>query len=108
MASPPSDERRVGSFEPWMLGYLANGAGFSAFVVLLIPAFVTDVTGSGAEAGVVMAVISLAAVRGPGLGGVSDPDQAPRVGYWGGRGSMGVGVSACSFAAAASAFIGID
>jgi predicted MFS family arabinose efflux permease len=108
MASPPSDERRVGSFEPWMLGYLANGAGFSAFVVLLIPAFVTDVTGSGAEAGVVMAVISLAAVLGPVLGGFADRYQAHRVVYSGGLAIMAVGFLAFSFAAEASAFFAID
>jgi MFS family permease len=91
-----------------MLGYLANGAGFSAFVVLLIPAFITDVTGSGAEAGVVMAVISLAAVLGPVLGSFADRYEAHRLVYAGGLALMAIGFLAYSFAAEATSFFAID
>ena len=41
------------AFEMWMVANVAMGAGFSAFV--------TESTGNAADAGVVMAVISLAA-----------------------------------------------
>ncbi len=57
------------AFEWWMVSFFAVGAGFSAFVSLLIPPFVTEATGSAADAGIVMAIISLAAVLGPVLGG---------------------------------------
>ncbi len=67
------------SFEWWMVSNLAMGAGFSAFVALLIPPYVTEVTGSAAEAGVIMAVMSLAAVLGPILGGFADRYRAHRL-----------------------------
>ena len=40
-----------------------DAAGYYAFVILLIPAYVTEVTGNAADAGVVMAIIGLAAAR---------------------------------------------
>jgi MFS family permease len=60
------------AFEWWMISNLAIGAGFSAFVALLVPPFVTETTGNAADAGVVMAIISLAAILGPVLGGFAD------------------------------------
>ncbi len=41
-----------------MISNLAIGAGFSAFVALLIPPYVTEATGNAAEAGIVMAIIA--------------------------------------------------
>jgi len=64
------------AFEWWMVSNIAFGAGFSAFVSLLIPPFVTDVTGNAADAGIIMAIISLAAVLGPVLGGFADKYRA--------------------------------
>jgi predicted MFS family arabinose efflux permease len=67
------------AFEWWMISNLAMGAGFSAFVALLIPPFVTETTGNAADAGIVMAIISLAAVLGPVLGGFADKYRAHRL-----------------------------
>ncbi|MCJ7557358.1 MAG: MFS transporter [Gammaproteobacteria bacterium] len=67
------------SFEWWMISNIAIGAGFSAFVALLIPPYVTDVTGNATDAGVVMAIVSLAAVMGPILGGFADRYNAHRL-----------------------------
>ena len=67
------------AFEWWMISNLAVGAGFSAFVALLIPPFVTGATGNAADAGIVMAIISLAAVLGPVLGGLADKYRAHRL-----------------------------
>jgi len=66
------------SFEWWMISNFAAGAGFSAFVVLLIPPYVTSLS-NAADAGIVMAVISLAAVLGPALGGFADKYNAHRL-----------------------------
>ncbi len=58
---------------------IAMGVGFSAFVALLIPPYVTETTGNAAAAGIVMAIISLAAVLGPVLGGLADTYRAHRL-----------------------------
>ncbi|MFC2055545.1 MFS transporter, partial [Chloroflexota bacterium] len=67
------------AFEWWMISNVALGAGFSAFVSLLIPPYVTGVTGNATDAGVVMAIISLAAIMGPILGGFADRYRAHRL-----------------------------
>ena len=67
------------AFEWWMVSFFAVGAGFSAFVSLLVPPFVTQSTGNAVDAGIVMAVISLAAVLGPVLGGFADKYRAHRL-----------------------------
>jgi predicted MFS family arabinose efflux permease len=67
------------AFEWWMISNVANGAGYYAFVILLIPAYVTQVTGNAADAGVVMAIIGLAAVVGPMLGRFADRYMAHRL-----------------------------
>lgn len=77
MATAP--ESKGPAFEWWMIANLAIGAGYSAFVALLIPPFVTETTGNAADAGIVMAVISLAAVLGPVLGGFADKYRAHRL-----------------------------
>jgi predicted MFS family arabinose efflux permease len=82
MANQTTDQkgRENGSaFEWWMLSYFGLGAGFSAFVRLLIPPYVTEATGSAAQAGVVMATMSLAAVSAPALGGFADRYRAHRL-----------------------------
>ena len=45
------------AFEWWMISFIAAGAGWAAFISLLIPPFVTESTGSAADAGIVMAII---------------------------------------------------
>ena len=60
------------AFEWWMFSFIAAGAGWSAFISLLIPPYVTESSGNAANAGIVMAIISLAAVLGPVLGGFAD------------------------------------
>ena len=50
---------RVRAFELWMLSNLVTGAVMGAFVVLLIPPFITKVAGSAGGAGVVFAANSL-------------------------------------------------
>ena len=67
------------AFEWWMLSYFAFGAGFSAFVRLLIPPYVTEATGSAASAGIVMALMSLSAVVAPAIGGFADRYRAHRL-----------------------------
>ncbi len=56
-------EDKGSSFEWWMIADIAIGTGFSAFVALLIPPYVSESTGNAAAAGIVMAIISLAAVH---------------------------------------------
>jgi predicted MFS family arabinose efflux permease len=67
------------AFEWWMISNVANGAGYYAFVILLVPAYVTQVTGNAVDAGVVMAIIGLAAVVGPVLGRFADRYMAHRL-----------------------------
>jgi len=56
-----------------------RGAGGAAFVSLLIPPFVTESTANAADAGIVMAIISLAAVLAPVLGGFADKYRGHRL-----------------------------
>ncbi|KPK05600.1 MAG: hypothetical protein AMJ56_15695 [Anaerolineae bacterium SG8_19] len=89
------------AFQWWMISNLGVGAGFSAFVALLIPPYITQLSGSAAEAGVVMAVMSLAAVTGPVLGGFADRYRAHRL-------ILSLGVFGMAFAFAAFAFAADD
>jgi predicted MFS family arabinose efflux permease len=66
------------AFQLWMTANVAVGAGWAAFVALLVPPYITQATGSASDAGVVMAVMSLAAVLGPVLGGIADRYAAHR------------------------------
>ena len=67
------------SFEWWMMANFAMGAGYSAFVSLLIPPFVKEISGDASAAGVVMAVIALGALLGPALGSFADKYSAHRL-----------------------------
>jgi predicted MFS family arabinose efflux permease len=84
------------------------GAGFSAFVALLIPPYVTESTGNAADAGVVMAVISLAAVLGPVLGGFADKHRAHRLVLCGGVLGMAVAFAAYALSAETTALYALD
>ncbi|MFI8280887.1 MFS transporter [Streptomyces sp. NPDC085929] len=66
-------------FEPWMVSSLALGAGFTGFVALTIPPYVTKATGEAGAAGIVLAVISLSAAIGPVLGALADRYRAHRL-----------------------------
>ncbi len=57
----------------------AAGAAYGSFISLLIPAYITETTGSAAEAGVIMAVIGLGALIGPVLGSLADRYHAHRL-----------------------------
>ncbi|MGN6125947.1 MAG: MFS transporter, partial [Humibacter sp.] len=76
-----SSTRTAHSFEPWMLSNIVSGAVMSGFLVLLIPPFITHVTGSAARAGVVFAVIALSAMTGPVFGRIADRYSAHRIVY---------------------------
>ena len=72
-------KKKGSAFEWWMIAYFGLGAGFSAFVRLLIPPYITEATGSAAAAGIVMATMSLSAVVAPTLGGFADRYRAHRL-----------------------------
>jgi len=76
-----SETPAMRAFEPWMLTNLATGAVMGAFVVLLIPPFITQQTGSPARAGVVFAVMALAGLTGPWFGRIADRYGAHRAVY---------------------------
>lgn len=96
------------AFEWWMIANIAMGAGFSAFVALLIPPYITQTTGNAADAGVVMAIISLAAVAGPILGGFADRYRAHRLIMSLGVLGMAIAFLAFGISALSSAFFAID
>ncbi len=96
------------AFEWWMISNLSMGAGFSAFVALLIPPFVTEATGNAADAGIVMAVISLAAVLGPVLGGFADRYRAHRLVMSGGVLGMAVAFAMYAISAENAAIMALD
>jgi predicted MFS family arabinose efflux permease len=60
------------AFEPWMISNIAAGAASLSFVILLIPPFIAQVTGSATRSGIVLAVIGLAALSGPYIGRLAD------------------------------------
>jgi predicted MFS family arabinose efflux permease len=102
-------EKEKGSaFQWWMVSNIAFGAGFSAFISLLIPPFVTDVTGNAADAGIIMAIISLAAILGPVLGGFADKYRAHRLILSLGVLGMAVGFFMYSISADAKALYALD
>ena len=99
--STTNQQAKGPAFQWWMISNLGVGAGFSAFVALLIPPYITELSGSAAEAGVVMAIMSLAAVMGPVLGGFADKYRAHRL-------ILSLGVFGMAFAFAAFAFAADD
>jgi predicted MFS family arabinose efflux permease len=68
------------TFEWWMVAMFAVGLAYSAFVSLLIPPFISSLSGGSAStAGVVMAIIALGALAGPPIGGFADKYGAHRL-----------------------------
>jgi len=108
MADSVADGEKGRPFEWWMTANFAMGAGFSAFMALLIPPYVTEVTSDAAAAGAVMAVISLAAVLGPVLGTFADRHGAHRIVMSLGVLGMAVGFAAFALASASAQFYAID
>jgi len=96
------------SFEAWMISFIAAGAGWAAFISLLIPPFVTQSTGNAADAGIVMAIISLAAVLAPVLGSFADKYRAHRLVLTLGVLGMALGFLMYSFSAEAQAIYVLD
>lgn len=96
------------AFEWWMFAFIAAGAGFSAFISLLIPPYVTEATGNASDAGIVMAVISLAAVLGPVLGGFADKYRAHRLVLSLGVLGMAVGFMAYALSAENQGIFALD
>ncbi len=96
------------AFQLWMFSNVAVGAGFSAFVALLVPPYITQATGSASEAGVVMALMSLAAVAGPVFGGIADRYKAHRQVMVGGMVAMTLALLAFGVASGDSEFQIID
>jgi MFS family permease len=92
----------------WMVANVAVGAGWAAFVALLVPPYITEATGSASKAGVVMAMMSLAAVLGPVLGGIADRYNAHRQVMVGGLVAMTFALLAFGVAAGDSEFQVID
>lgn len=95
-------------FEPWMLSNFAVGAGYSAFVSLLIPPFVTEVTGDASAAGIVMAIIALGAILGPALGTFADKYSAHRSVLVGGVAMLALAFAMFALSAEDAALYAID
>ena len=100
--------KRPSAMQPWMVANVAMGAGFSAFIALLIPPYVTEVTSDATAAGVVMAVISLAAVLGPVLGTFADRYAAHRLVMSLGVLGLAIGFAAFALASESSDFFAVD
>jgi MFS family permease len=105
---PAEEPAKKSAFEWWMLSNFAVGAGFAAFVALLIPPYVTEVTGSAADAGIVMMFISLAAVMAPVIGNFADRYSAHRLVLTAGVAGMGVAFAMYGLSADNSAILALD
>jgi MFS family permease len=101
-------EEKGSPFEWWMVSNFASGAGFAAFVALLIPPYVTQVTGSAGEAGIVMMFISLAAVTAPVIGTFADRYSAHRLVLTMGVAGMGVAFAMYAVSSTSSAVLALD
>jgi MFS family permease len=107
-AATPAEQPKQSAFEWWMVSNFAVGAGFAAFVALLIPPYVTEVTGSAADAGIVMMFISLAAVMAPVIGNFADRYSAHRLVLTLGVAGMGVAFAMYGLSADNSAVLALD
>jgi predicted MFS family arabinose efflux permease len=96
------------AFEWWMFSFIAAGAGWSAFISLLIPPYITGATGNAADAGIVMAIISLAAILGPVLGGFADKYRAHRLVLSLGVLGLALGFVAYALSAESNAILALD
>lgn len=108
MTAAGSSQGSEAGFQWWMTANFAMGAGFSAFVALLIPPYVTEATGDATASGVVMAVISLAAVLGPVVGTLADRYRAHRLLLSVGVLGLSVGFGAFALSAESSNLYALD
>lgn len=111
MANPtsePAETTKGPAFEWWMFSFIAAGAAWSAFISLLIPPYITESSGNAANAGIVMAIISLAAVLGPVLGGFADKYRAHRLVLSLGVLGLALGFVAYAISAEAQAILALD
>jgi MFS family permease len=67
------------SFEWWYVAHFVFGVIYLGFVPILVPTYVIEISGSAAEAGVVMAIIGLGALLAPVIGGFADKYRAHRI-----------------------------
>jgi MFS family permease len=91
-----------------MISHFALGMAFPAFIALLVPPYVNDVTGDVRASGAVMAVISLAALLGPVLGAVADRYRVHRWMLCGGLALMAGGFGSFAVSANTAAFHPVD
>lgn len=108
MSSAETISRPAKTFEWWMLSNFAMGAGYSAFVSLLIPPFVKEATGDASSAGVVMAIIALGALLGPALGSFADKYTAHRLLLVSGVAAMGIAFVMLALSAETTELYAID
>jgi predicted MFS family arabinose efflux permease len=74
-----SQTKKEPSFELWMLAHFALGMAQITFFPVIIIRYVTDVTGNAANAGILMAVVGLAALIAPMIGRLADKYMAHRL-----------------------------
>ncbi len=82
MASSDNNQAKKSNesaFEWWYVAHFVFGIIFLGFVPILVPTYVIEISGSAAEAGVVMAIIGLGALLAPVIGGFADKYQAHRI-----------------------------
>jgi MFS family permease len=79
------------SFEWWYVAHLVFGIVYLGFVPILVPTYVIEISGSAAEAGVVMAIIGLGALLAPVIGGFADKYRAHRIAQLAGLLSLALG-----------------
>ncbi|MEQ9161141.1 MAG: hypothetical protein RLN74_00420, partial [Ilumatobacter fluminis] len=72
-----------------MLSNVATGAATASFLNLLVPPFITSVTGSASRVGVVFAMLSLAAAIGPWVGRLAERTGRYRALYFVALAAMG-------------------
>jgi len=72
-------ENNSGGFQTWHLINLCFGLIWPGMFVVLVQTFVLDVTGSAADAGLVMATLALGALATPVFGSMADRYKAHRI-----------------------------
>lgn len=74
-----SQTRKEPAFELWMLAHFALGMAQITLFPVIIIRYVTDVTGSAANAGILIALVGLAALIAPVVGRLADQYMAHRL-----------------------------
>jgi predicted MFS family arabinose efflux permease len=84
-------QRKEPAFELWMLAHFALGMAQITLFPIIIIRYVTDVTANPANAGIIMAIVGLAALIAPVIGRVADQYMAHRLILFLGVLAMGIG-----------------